>query len=176
MKQNTFLLVSIFLFLGCGHHMSPSDYEAIVKSACIGVPIAGQIEEIFGDADHFISRLGMGDEIWNTEVFFGGRYSLTMQVEVNVNYSKKTVKQVGQPKFYVAECTEIMITPSGMTGAKLKPVIEGPPLDAKQWIKIYEKRGDFSVLGVTLNEEPLPNFEKYVKNIRKDRIPISLLK
>ena len=179
MKQIALFLVSTLLFCGCNHNkMSRSDYVAIHKSARTGIPCAAEIEEIFGDADHYITHLGMGGgtKTWNTKVFFGGRYSLKMQVEVNVNYSKKTVKQVGQPKFYVAECTEIMITPDGMTGAKLKPVIEGPPLDAKQWAKLYEKGGDFSVLGVTLNEEPLPNFEKYVKNNRKDLIPISLLK
>ncbi len=156
--------------------MSPSDYEAIVKSARIGVPIAGQIEEIFGDADHFISRLGMGDEIWNTEVFFGGRYSLTMQVAVTVDMYKKIVDQVGEPKFFVMEYTKITFSSKGSIGASHKGLVEGGQLNLEQWNKLYENKGDFSVIGVKVNEAPLADFDEYVKNIRKDRIPISLLK
>ena len=40
------------------------------------IPEAKQINDLFGDADHFISYSGPNvPQEWNTEVFFGGHMS-----------------------------------------------------------------------------------------------------
>ena len=84
-------LLSIFLILtlvSC-NRTNMTDYRAAHLSAKQSLPIAVQMEELFGDADHFITHFGFSGQkanTWNTEVFFDGRYTITMQVEILIDY------------------------------------------------------------------------------------------
>jgi hypothetical protein len=76
------------------------------------------MEEQFGTADHFITHFGSRGKTtnrWNTEVFFGGRYTLTMQVDVHVDYDKNQIEVVGEPVFYLVEAESIDVFDDGRT-------------------------------------------------------------
>ena len=95
----------------CAHYpqksFSNADYMQIHRSASKVLPNALAIELQFPETDHFITHYGMNDDstIWNTEAFFSGRYILTMQVPIVVNYKLKTfsVKEGAVSRFFLRE-------------------------------------------------------------------------
>ena len=166
----------------CSSKSSMSDYIQTVRSAKTTLPIAVEIERLFpGETDHFITQYGMNDVTgeqsnqWNTEAHFYGRYSLTMQIEVKVDYDKCTIRPAGKPVFYLTEYTGIDDLHDGRFAATSKPE-GGATFNDEKWHKICEKGGDFSVVGVVVQKDsPLPNFQKYVQLIRAPRVAISLI-
>jgi hypothetical protein len=154
-----------------------SDYVATVRSAKAVLPIAVEMEELFPVADHFITHYGFNDgpRVWNTEVFFGGRYTLTMQVDVEIDYSANKITKVGgEPKFSLTETRKVDILPDGRAQSWYNGQNQrrfGPA----EWEKVYQTKGDFSALDVTINHDPVPNFEEDVSQARRDRVPVSLL-
>lgn len=78
-------------------------YKLGVQSGFAKIPEALQIEACFGEADHFISSPDKhGNCTWNTEVYFGARYCLTMQVEVKMKDDfSEILKVVSSPQFYI---------------------------------------------------------------------------
>ena len=79
-----------------------SDMIKTTQSGIDSLPWPRQMESLFGAGDHFITHFGFesGPRTWNTVVYFGGRYELALQVEVEINYSKNKVgKVVSSPTF-----------------------------------------------------------------------------
>lgn len=151
-----------------------TDYRAAHLSAKQSLPIAVQMEELFGDADHFITHFGFSGEksnTWNTEVFFDGRYRLTMQVEIVIDYKKNTFVPSDDYKFYLIEVKQLKVRDGKVDGAKLG---QNYRFSAEDWEKVYARGGDFSAIGIELRDEPLPRFDEYVQSWRRPRIPISL--
>ena len=64
-----------------------SDYIQTVKSGLETLPWPKEREALFGEGDHFVTDYGSssGAKEWNTEVFFAGRYTLTLQVDVDID-------------------------------------------------------------------------------------------
>jgi hypothetical protein len=156
---------------GCGG----DDYQRIHRSARNVLPVAVEMEEGYGSADHAITHFGLRSQktnTWNTEVFFGGRYELTMQVEVKVKYAEGQIEIVGEPKFFLTETRIVNVTADGRVEA-----LHGKNFifSKDDWKKVYEKHGDFTAIGLDLNPDPVPNFDKYVAEMRRPRIAVSLL-
>jgi len=143
-------------------------YKKAVRSGLAAIPEAQQIEELLGDSDHFISFHGsrsVGND-WNTEVYFYGRYTLTMQVAVRMGHGfDKVLEVLDEPKFYLVEVSSIEFV--GKDGQLSVSSAEGDdwpyPFTANDWEKVYQAKGDFSVIGIDLKkDQPVKNFEKYV--------------
>jgi hypothetical protein len=150
------------------------DYRAVHRYARTALPIAVEMEELFGDADHFITHFGMSGKknIWNTAVFFDGRFELTMQVDIVIDYGNNTFSLTGSPKFFLTEVREIYQLPDGRFGAKLGA---NHLFTEEDWKKLYATSGDLSAIAVTPEtDDPLPRFDEYVMGWRRPRIPISL--
>jgi hypothetical protein len=45
-----------------------------------------------------------------------------------------------------------------------------------EWKQLYESGGDFGKIGITIHPEPVPGFDKFVAAVRRDRVPVSLLR
>lgn len=174
------LLLGFYVLIWARYASSPNDYLATVESAATRLPIAVEFEELFpGQTDHFITHYGFnrygGDRTntWNSQAHFADRYSLTMQVEVVVDYENNTVTPAGEPKFYVIEYYEIDDKgDGGYSGSTRSAGIFGED----EWRKIYDSGGNFSVIGVNIDQDtPVPNFGPLVKAWRRSRIPVSLL-
>lgn len=175
MKSRCSLTVAFCMtvvFVSCKDiHFTREGYIKAVRSGFKLIPEAQQIEEILGDSDHFISYNGsleLGNE-WNTEVFFGGRYCLTMQVPVKMDRAFDRVLAVlGPAKFDLVEIERI--DDDGLV--RYNPKAERR-FTATEWAKIYKAKGDFSVIGIKLKKgPPVKNFEKSVGQVRKDRIKV----
>lgn len=176
-KRLLFILAGCLSMFGCRPITTHSDYIQIHESARTALPLAVQIEELFGDADHFITHFGFDrkPKVWNTEVYFGGRYSLTMQVDVAIDYSANTLKQVGTPTFYLVEYTEVETSPTGGLGASSREPKGGRIFSAAKWKKVFKSDGDFSKIGITILKDPVPRFDEFVAAKRRPRRPISLV-
>src|SRR3569832_1380884 len=119
------------------------------------------MEELYPVADHFITHFGFDDapNMWNTEVFFGGRYTLTMQVDVEIDYDAKRVTKVfGEPKFYLHEAQNVEILPDGRAQVSYAGQHErtfGP----NGWTKLYNSKGDLAVIDLRTENEPVKSFD-----------------
>jgi len=152
------------------------DYLATHRSAATRLPIAVEFEKLFpGHTDHFISQYGFnrngGDRTntWNSEAYFDGRYALTMQTEVVVDYQNHTVKSSGESPFYLVE--HYFICPDLSSRER-----EVAKFGKAEWEKLYASGGDFSVIGVHIvKDQPVANFDAMAQTWRRPRIPVTLL-
>lgn len=166
------LLIGFYVSIWVRYASSPNDYLATCKSAATRLPIAVEFEELFpGQTDHFITHYGFnrhgGDptNTWNSEAYFAGRYSLTMQVEVVVDYENNTVTPAGEPTFYLLEITSFNGRNAKYQGAQ-------ESFGLKEWQKIYDDGGEFSAVGLKIQKNaPIPNFDQLVEMVRRPRIP-----
>jgi len=155
-------------------------YVATVRSAALKLPIAVEFEKMFPDqTDHFITHYGLnyptGDRTntWNSEAHFENRYSLTMQMEVVVDYEKNTVTRAGPPRFYLVEHYRVEQLEGGRSMSHSRGVAE---FGEEQWRNIYDANGDFSVVGIAIRKnEVVPNMADYINAVRSPRYPVSLL-
>lgn len=149
-------------------------YLQALRSGLKQIPAARQMEEVYGDVDHFISYHGsleVGND-WNTEVFLHGRYELTMQVPVRMGRDFDQVLGVeGEPTFYLHEVDRIEIDPDGTIGASYNGAGQRT-FGIEEWKMIYEADGDLSVLGITVKKRPLENWDRYVAAGRRPRIKL----
>jgi hypothetical protein len=165
----------ILSLMGCCNQMDFLDrYNMAVKSGFSQIPEAKEIEDLLGEADHFIGYSGSSvPKTWNTEVYFGGRYVLTMQVEVETTRDFSTITRVlGEPKFYFHEVREAFIE-NGQWGARFVSQNQRE-FGRKEWRQIVAAKGDFSVIGIKLDRNrPIRDFDQYVKAIRRDRLRVA---
>jgi hypothetical protein len=147
-----------------------------MQSARTALPVAVEIEELYPNADHFITHFGFNarPKKWNTVTTIGDRHQLHMVVEVSINYEKRTLKQLGDPSFSIIEYTKIDKSRGGSMEARF-PNSTQVHFGAKEWEKLYKSRGDLSAVNVKRNAEPVPGFTEFMAGYKRDRIPISLL-
>lgn len=148
-------------------------YLAIHRSGLNRLPYPHQMEALFGKGDHFITHYGQsGPLTWNTHVYFYGRYLLGLQVDVEVDYSAKTVvREVGPPTFYFIEYIDMRKDSDGM----FRPVHGGHQwnIGRAEWEMLVAGKGDFRVIGKdVVVDQALPHWGEYVKRIRNMRIPV----
>lgn len=168
-----FLLTFALSLSGC-RPLGMEDYKQTVRSGLQTMPWPLEIEQLFGDADHFITHWGFdtpGPRQWQTEVYFGGRFQLTMTVETEVDYQKRRiVRTVAPSQFYLFSIGRIKPGPGGGVSS----------FDSGQWRfgeaewkKLVAAKGDWSVIGITIGEtNPVPNFDKLVEAWRGPRIRV----
>ncbi len=166
-----FLVIEL-MFLACSDNDALDEYIAIHESAATRVPIARQMEEMFAPADHFITHYGMGEgvKVWNTQCFLNDRYVLTMQVDVEIDYSQLTVSQVGEPQLWLRYVEEY----SESEGAAFDPSKE-VQFDATQWQEIYEAGGDFQEIDVALETTAATGMQEYIMARRTPLIAVQLI-
>ena len=162
-------LFGLLLVLGlCGCGQTEKDYIQTTRSGIGSLPWPKQMEALFGDADHFITHYGMasGPRPWNTVVYFGGRYELALQVDVEINYrTHKIVKAVSPPKFHLSEIGSLIRNKANQVeGAD---IAKNWVVDEVQWNQFVQANGDWSVIGITVRtNDPIPGFDEYVKGWR----------
>jgi hypothetical protein len=154
----------------CGCAPSINDYKDTVRDGIKTVPHVQEIMKMFPNAptDNFIGQSGYDKNIgiWNTVVYFYGRYELDYQVNVIVDYKKdKISKMDGIPIFRLME-----VAPN-------HPVVgtftSGHTFYEQDWKKVVAAKGDFSVIGIHLiTNSPVVGFDDYVHSWRKDRIQV----
>lgn len=149
-------------------------YKEAVRSGRRQIPETNQIEELFGNSDHFIGHHGdrsLGND-WSTVAYFYDRYVLTMKVDVKVPYSFDKVETIlSEPRFTLNEVEKVTFHSGGdVVGASFGAQHR---FSLKDWKKLYEANGDFSVIGIDVKKDrPVKDFGKYVVGKRDDRIQV----
>jgi hypothetical protein len=147
-----------------------NDYKDTVRDGIKTVPHVQEIKQMFPNApmDHFITPpavLGT-PAVWNTVVYFYGRYEMDYQVDVIVDYKNNRInKMEGIPVFRLME-----VAPN-------HPVVgtftSGHTIYEKDWGKVVAAKGDFSVIGIHLiTNSPVAGFDDYVHSWRKDIVQV----
>lgn len=175
MRRMLLMVAGCLTIIGCVRGLDYDEYVEVHKSAKLVLPWAVQIEELFGDADHFITHYRFPDQktnTWNTVVYFGGRYVLTMQIEVLVDYKDRRIRPVGKPAFFLWEVSRVDVSPDGRIGGSYSRDIR---FGENEWKKICDSKGDFSTVKMKLLSSPVPNFDAMVTAERRPLFPISLL-
>jgi hypothetical protein len=134
-----------------GHHQ---DFAA--RSADMIEP-ARQMDELFADCRHYITYGPQNVPLFNSVAYFGDRYQLLMQVEVQID-SDQSGRATGEPKFILWELGRIDVAPSGVMSYSYANQYE---ISAAQWRKIYDHQGDFGPIGITLNPAPVAHFQEF---------------
>ncbi|SRR5258706_3553861 len=169
------LIVALSLLNSCSPNLQSQvkDYKATIRSGIKVLPWPKEMETLFGDGDHFITHYNMspGPKTWNTEVFFGGRYVLTLQVDVEVAYSKREVgKVVGTPMFFLHEVESVAIGPTGAYDTRFS---RNWNFGEAKWKTLVSTKGDWSSIGIKVKtNSPVENFDYYVKHLRAPRIQV----
>ena len=178
------ILIAPILVLGCclnagcwTRRFELDEYRTTCLSARNALPVAVEIERLFPATDHFITHYGFSPEprTWNTEAFFGGRYRLTMQVPVEIDYTAHSVTRViGEPVFFLTVATRVELLPDGRASLAFD-TSSGRRFSLREWELVRAAGGDLLPLGLRPEPKPVKNFEVFVAQARKDRVPISLL-
>jgi hypothetical protein len=168
----------VLALLSCGTGTScdggdqMKNYIKTVKSGIDRLPWPKEMEALFGEGDHFITHFGFdpGPKDWQTEVYFGGRYRLTLQVEIDIDYKTCLVKtNVSAPKFYLLEVESIVRKNGGIEANLSGQWI----LDKVKWKRLVDSNGDWLAVGLPIRtNSPVPGFEDYVKGWRAPRVKI----
>lgn len=153
------------LSIGCGHIVTDADYVALIKSGKSGVPTAVQMEELFrSNVRHALVNVRPEDYqkmSWQTETFFGGKYQLTMDVKVKVDFKARTVTQLEEPVFYFFEIEKVDVNSSGSPITTYNPDHE-KHFGIAEWKKVYESGGDFSKIGIEIKPEVVKNMKVFI--------------
>ena len=137
-------------------------HQAFAANAVSRIEPASQMDQLFDDCRHYITYGRDSISIWNSVAFFGGRYHLTMQVEVAIESSSKG-QMSGQPRFYLNEVGKVSISSSGQVGAEYSNNLEFGPAE---WKKVFNANGDFGAIGFAIKGRPVKNFDTFAKACR----------
>lgn len=109
--------------------------------------------------------------VWDTVVYFGGKYRLSYQVNVNVDYTRNQIgRMTTKPKFVLVRVGRVYNASSDTLGAQ---IIEDHKFDESAWEKVVAAKGDFSVVGIKLDTNSvIPGFDEFVKSERGSRIHV----
>jgi hypothetical protein len=143
--------------------------ERAVKSALKFLPAALQIERMFSTSDkkqvfpftdHFFSTYEFNGKdsvlrkTFVTEAYFGGRYQLTMQADVELDRNDKVITKLrSQPTFVLREL-ESVETPQGFYHRDVPRWRREDRFDLEAWNKVVAADGDFSVIGIKIDTTP----------------------
>jgi hypothetical protein len=169
--------------------------ERAVTSAVKFLPAAIQIErmfstsdkkQVFPSTDHFFSTYEFNGKdsvlrkTFVTEAYFGGRYQLTMQADVELDRNDKVITRLrSQPTFVLRELESVEM-PDGFYHRDVPRWRREDRFDLEAWNKVVAADGDFSVIGITIDTTPQSKSEaerarSYVHSQRSFRDRVSLL-
>ena len=146
-------------------------HDKVVRDAVTRFRFPKEMNSFFGatNIDHFISNFGSPNHIatWDSTTFFAGRYRLSLQVPILIDYKKCSfIGAAGKAVVYIHEVTGIEFSKSGLAGA----IEDGQwILTQDDWDTFVRSKGDWAKVKVPiLTNAPVKDFDKFVKQIRKD--------
>jgi hypothetical protein len=143
-------------------------HDAVVRDGVETLSVAKEVESLFGatNVDHFISEFGSKSAIWNSVTYFFGRYTLSLEVPISIDYENCKLNRVtGAAAIQINETIKVEISTSGIAGATEKGQWR---LDENKWKRLVNSGGDWSVIGVPiLTNSPVKGFNEFVRQGRE---------
>jgi hypothetical protein len=166
------LRLCLALVFASGCSLSDADYRATITAGVKTVPHVNEIQGLFSNCpiDNFITQSAYPEAVtWNTEVPFGGKYVLTYQSAVFVNYRKRNIsKTTNAPIFSLVQVSRVSGATSEIVGADFDADYKFSESD---WEKVVAAHGDFSVIGIQIDtNHSVPRFDDFIHAIRAGRV------
>jgi hypothetical protein len=149
------------LYLGYGNY-KVRGHQEFARNGVSQIKPAKEMNELFADCRHYITYGPNDVPLFNSVAYFGGRYTLTMQVEVDIHSASSGVI-VGKPQFYLNEVALVTVSASGQVGATFS---RSRNFGAAEWIQLFDADGDFSKIGFKVNPTAVTDFERYAAACR----------
>ena len=171
--RNNFALVTIcslsFGCSGCQSGWGMNDYRTAVRSGRSLITPALEMEKQFPKTEHMLimyGGTGSTQHEWQTVAFFGGRYELTMTVNVILSSDgKEILKVVGEPKFYLSVCQKILDGGGGATyiGTRYQK------FGLQKWNEFRDSGYDPKILDSANDGSTLPDFDAFADIVQQSR-------
>ena len=145
-------------------------HDKVVRHGVETLILPKEVETLFGDTnvDHFISNFGSKTHapLWNSVSYFAGRYELSLQVPIAIDYDK--CRLIGATNSAMAQINEVIkvdISKSGIAEATMKGQWR---LNENEWKWLVKNNGDWSVVKVPiLTNAPVKGFDEYMRQGRE---------
>ncbi len=143
-------------------------YRSAIGSGRVKLSAALEMEQQFPKTEHILIMYGgTGSEQheWQTVSYFGGRYELTMTVNVILSADGKTIARVaGEPKFFLSVCGEVTAD-GGATylGARYQT------FGIDKWNEFRDSEFDLNFLDPGHDGSMLPRFDEFADSVQQSR-------
>lgn len=173
-KMKTFCLIA--LVLGAMNVQSADIlkelecHDKVVRHGVETLILPKEVESLFGatNVDHFISNFGSKTHapMWNSVTYFAGRYDLSLQVPIAIDYDKcRLIGATNSAMVQINEVTKVELSKSGIAEATMKGQWR---LNENEWKWLVKNKGDWSVVKVPiLTNAPVKGFDEYVRQGRE---------
>ena len=145
-------------------------HDEVVREGLRELILPLQVESLFGasNVDHFISDFGSKTEapIWNSVAYFAGRYRLSLQLPILIDYNKcKLIGATNSAIMQINEVTKVDFTKSGSANVTLKGQWR---LNENEWEWLVKNGGEWSVVKIPiLTNAAVKGFEEYANQERQ---------
>ena len=170
--RNHFTVATILLLsLGCsGSHYGwdTNAYRSAVRSGRSLIGPALDMEKQFSDTEHMLIMYGAtgSKHEWQTVSFFGGRYELTMSVDVFLNSNGTSVLRVDDnPRFSMSVYRSIEAKGDSAAVDKSR----GTEFTIDKWLAFKESGFDLKILDPAYDGSVLPYFKEYANTWQENR-------
>lgn len=175
--MRTFLKLSIFAILVCCSGRAAvfktlECYDKVVAEGVKVLVLPTQMEALFNatNVDHFITDFTTftNDTEWQSVAYVWGRYMISMSIPIVVDHTKCTIVRArGPADVVINEVVGVSLSEAGTAATKF----EGQwRFSQKQWAKLVEKGGDWSVLQIPIiTNKPVRGFRLFEKGERAPR-------
>ena len=170
--RNHFTLVAICLFSfgcsGCQSGWGMQEYRAAVRSGRSLIAPALEMEKQFPDTEHMLIMYGStgSKHEWQTVSFFGGRYVLTMSVDVFLNSNGTSILRVDDnPRFSMSVYRSIEAKGDSAAVDQSR----GNEFSIDKWLEFKESGFDIKVLDPAYDGSVLPYFKEYANTWQENR-------
>jgi hypothetical protein len=143
------------------------DDLAVQNDGLLKLTPARQIAAHYPETDHYLCNFKYPTQDWNTEAYFEGRFILRMVVRVNADYSTKTIRLAGEPKFILSAVESIEMD-SEKVGLTRFDVRLERKFTVAEWDKFVAAGYDLAALGIPRDEiHPVEHFPEFVRGERR---------
>ena len=155
-KKIAIICLTAFL-LGCPR-ANPETLNGIIAFGKTNITIARQMGETYPQTTHGLVNTSLDDyrlKSWQSHVIINSRYEILVSIPVQVDYDNVNLKLVGPAVFYL-DVRKSRTAHDGRISQIEYESTEHKTFGETEWKKIYEAKGDLSVIGVKMNTSPLP--------------------
>ena len=143
----TTVCLLVWALVGCHRQVN---YNSVLTSGSQKVTEAVTFRALFPNTHEFLTYFDgyYGEPQWNSKALLHGRYVLTLQCKIGVDFSRSAVTNYQTPRVFLTEIVSLERLPSGQISATHGTNIA---FNIDQWKQLVESNGNFQSLGVNLS-------------------------
>ena len=136
-------------------------HEMAANNIRDNIPEVRQFHALFPQTYENLSHYtgSFGDPVWTSKIGLHGRYILSLQVPLMLNWTRTDVRSYGRPRFQLVEVTRIYVRNSGQLTIDYGV---SRHFGAYEWKEIVNLEGDISALGIMIKKnQAIRGFQKH---------------